>query len=80
MGLWGRGQQPRQWRAEFKDVSTPELRRKVGSANYPPAKQQFLEGLLWRREHPYTVVIIIGIIATVITIIATVITIIKPFW
>ena len=26
---WGRGQQHRLWRAEFKDVSTPELRSKA---------------------------------------------------
>jgi len=80
MGLWGRGQQQRQWRAEFKDVSTPELHRKVGSGNYAPDKQQFLEGLLRRREHPYTVVIIIGIIVGGITIIGGVIGIIKAIW
>ncbi len=77
MAHWGRGQHLRQWRAEFKDVPTPELCRKVESANYAPDKQQFLEGLLRRREHPFTVVIVIGIIGTVIAIIGGLIGIIS---
>ena len=80
MGLWGRGQQQRQWRAEFKDVSTPELHRKVGSGNYAPDKQQFLEGLLRRREHPYMVMTIITTIGGVIGIIVGAIAIFKAFW
>jgi hypothetical protein len=82
MGLWGRGQQQRQWRAEFKDVPTPELRRKVDGSLYPPDKQQFLEGLLRQREQqpPYTVAFIIGIIGGVIAIIAGAIAIVEAIW
>jgi hypothetical protein len=80
MGIWGRGQQNRQWRAEFKDVPTPELRRKVDGSLYPPDKQQFLEGLLHRREHPYTVMTIITTIGGVTGIIVGAIAIIKAFW
>jgi hypothetical protein len=80
MGIWGRGQQQRQWRAEFKDVSTPELRSKVASRLYDPDKQRVIEGLLRRREHPYTVVIIIGIIGGIIGIIGGAIGIIKAIW
>ena len=80
MGLWGRGQQQRQWRAEFKDVPTPELRCKVDGSLYPPDKQQFLERLLHRREHPYTVMTIITTIGGVIGIIVGAIAIFNAFW
>jgi hypothetical protein len=67
-------------RVEFKDVPTPELRRKVEGSLYPPDKQQFLERLLWRREHPYTVMTIITTIGGVTGIIVGAIAIIKAFW
>ena len=80
MGLWAREQQQRQWRAEFKDVPTPELRRKVDASLYPPDKQRGLERLLRRREQPHWVVIIIGIISTVIAVIGGAITILNAIW
>ena len=77
---WGRGQQHRLWRAEFKDVSTPELRRKVASRIYDPDKQRVIERLLRRREHPYMVMTIITTIGGVIGIIVGAIAIFKAFW
>lgn len=60
MALWDRWQQQRQWRAEFRDVSTPELRRMVGNGIYAPNMQQFLERLLRRREQPYTMLVLLA--------------------
>ena len=77
---WGRGQQHRLWRAEFKDVSTPELRSKVASRIYDPDKQRVIERLLRRREHPYMVMTIITTIGGVIGIIVGAIAIFKAFW
>jgi hypothetical protein len=83
---WGRGQQHRLWRAEFKDVSTPELRSKVASRIYDPDKQRVIERLLRRREHYMVMTIIttiggvIGIIVGAIGIIVGAIAIFKAFW
>ena len=52
MGFWDRKRQEREWGVEFKNVPTPELRRKMEGALYPsPDKQRFVEGLVRRREN-----------------------------
>lgn len=47
---------------------------------YAPDKQRIVEDLLYRREHPYTVMTIITTIGGVIGIIVGAIAIFKAFW
>jgi hypothetical protein len=81
MGFWDRKRQEREWGVEFKNVPTPELRRKMEGALYPsPDKQRFVEGLLRRRENPYTAKTIIPIVVGIISAIGVVIGIISAIW